>query len=181
MIIRNLALTTIAIGVVAFVMGVYGIIGPEFSTELAGLGLLALLCGIAFLLSATRPLRLSAPHPYVMGIVVVAAGLHIYEHVYKSSGGLSIRFLLWSMMPYGLCLTLSAFPAIKAPVIAGAALTLAFGLWGHYSVFVNPQSSTAALALLFIPLWSTVIVVPLATFVAWYITQRRRSPQGNAP
>ncbi len=181
MITRNLALTTIAIGVVAVVAGVYGVIGPESSVLLAGLGLLALLCGIAFLLLTTRPLRLSAPHAYVMGIAVVAAGLHAYEHVYKSSGGPSIGFLLWSMVPYGLCLTLSAFPATRVPVIAGAALTLVFDLWGHYSVFVNPQGSTAALALLFIPLWSTVIVVPLTTFVAWSITQRRRSAQADAP
>jgi len=176
MVTRNLAFTTIAIGVVAFVAGIYGVIGPEFSVLLAGLGLLALLCGIAFLLSATRPWRLSTPHPYVIAIAVVAAGLHAYEHVYKSSGGPSIGFLLWSMMPYGLCLTLSAFPATKVSVIAGAAIALAFDLWGYYSVFVNPQGSTAALALLFIPLWSTVIVVPLATFVAWSITQRRRRP-----
>lgn len=181
MINRNLALTTIAIGVVAFVGGVYGVIGPEYSMLLARLGLLALLCGILFLLLATRPWRLSSPHPYVMGIAVVGAGLHAYEHMYKSSGGPAIGFLLWSMLPYGLCLTLSAFKTTRVLVIAGAALTLAFDLWGHYSVFVNPKGSTAALALLFIPLWSSVIVVPLATFVAWFITQRRRSPQGKAP
>lgn len=178
---RNSALITIAVGVVAFVAGVYGVVGPEFSVVLAGLGLLGLLCGTAFLLWATRPSCLLVPHSCVLGITVIAAGLHAYEHIYKNSGGPSIGFLLWSMVPYGLCLTLAAFPATRVPAIAGAALTLAFDLFGHYSVFVNPKGSTAALALLFIPLWSTVIVVPLATFIAWFITQTRRSPEGDAP
>ncbi len=181
MVTRNVALTTIAVGVVAFVAGVYGVIGPDLSVLLAGLGLIALLCGIAFLLSVTRPWRLSTPHPYVLGITVLAAALHVYEHVYNSSGDPSIGFLLWAMVPYGLCLTLSAFPATRAPVIAGAALTLAFDLLGHYSVFINPKRSTAALALLFIPLWSTIIVVPLATFIAWSIAQRRGSSQPMRP
>ncbi len=181
MITPKLALTIIVAGVVAFVVGVYGTIGPEFSILLIGLGLLTLICGIAFLLSATRPWSLSLPHSYVVGITLLAAGLHAYENLYKSSGGPSIGFLLWSMLPYGLCLILSAFRATKVPVIAGAALALAFDLMGYYSVFVNPQSSTGALALFFIPLWSTIIVVPLATFIAWLIMQRYSKRQGNAP
>ncbi len=175
MINRNLALIPIATGIVAFVVGIYGVIGRH-SLLLSGLGLLAMLCGIAFLLMAIRPWRLSAPHPYVIGIAVVAAGLHTYEHIFLGEGSVSIGFLLWSMVPYGLCLILSAFPVTKVPVIAGAALTLAFDLFGHYSVFINPQGSTAALVLLFIPLWSLVIVVPLTTFVVWAITHRRGSP-----
>lgn len=181
MVIRNLALTIIAAGIVAFVTGIYGVIGPDFSVLLAGLGLLALLCGTGLLLATMRPWRLSAPHPCVVALTLIATVLHLYEHVYKSSSDPSFGFLLWSMVPYGLCLALSAFRSTKAPVVAGAALTLAFDLWGHYAVFVNPQGSTAALALLFIPLWSTIIVVPLATFIAWSIAQKRRSPQGDAP
>jgi hypothetical protein len=181
MLARKLALTILAAGVVAFVAGVYGVTGPEFSILLAGSGLLALLFGTGFLLSAARPWRLSVPHPYVVGIAVAAAALHAYEHVYKSVGDPSVGFLLWAMVPYFLCLSLSAFPGTRAPVIAGGAVALAFDLWGHYSVFFNPKGSTAALALLFIPLWSTIIVVPLATFIAWSVFHRRRSSQGNAP
>ena len=181
MVTRKLALTILAVGVVAFVAGIYGVVGPDFSILLAGLGLLAVLFGTGCLLSATRPWRLSAPHPYVVGIAVAAAALHTYEHIYKSAGDPSLGFLVWGMAPYLLCLSLSAFPGTRAPVIAGGAVALAFDLWGHYSVFINPKGSTAALALLFIPLWSTIIVVPLATFIAWSVSQRRRSSQGDAP
>lgn len=175
MITRKLGVTILAVGVVAFVAGVYGVIGPESSMLLAGLGLLALLFGVGVLLSATRPWCLSAPHKYVIGIAISAVALHVYEHAYKSAGDPSFGFLLWAMVPYVLGLSLSAFVRIRAPVIAGAAGALAFDLWGHYSVFINPEGSTAALVLLFIPLWSTLIVVPLATFIAWFISQKRGS------
>lgn len=181
MLASKLALAAFVVGVVAFVAGVYGVAGPEFSIGLAVFGLLALLFGIGHLLSATRPWRLTVPHSFVVGIAVAAAALHAYEYLYKSSGEPSFGFLLWAMIPYFLCLLLSAFPATKVPVIAGGALALAFDLWGHYPVFIVPKGSTAALALLFIPLWSTIIVVPLATLVAWFVLQRRRNSQGNAP
>lgn len=130
---------------------------------------------------ATRPCRRSAPHPYVVGLTVTAAALHAYEHLYQSSGGPSIGFLLWAMVPYGLCLALATFPATRGPVIAGAALAFAFDLWGHYAVFVNPRGSTAALVLLFIPLWSAILVVPLATLAAWLIERRHGSSTAGTP
>jgi hypothetical protein len=181
MVTRNSALKAIAFGVIAFVVGVYGVSVAEFSVVLAGLGLVVLFCGIGFLLATTRPWHFSLPHPFVAGIAVVAFGLHAYENIFRTSGEPSLGFLLWSMVPYGLCLTLSAFLATRAAVIAGASLALAFDLLGHYSVFVNPHGSTAGLALVFIPLWSTIIVVPLATFIAWAVLQRFGSTHGNAP
>ena len=181
MITRSLAFATITVGIIAFVTGVYGVIGPEFSVLMAGLGLLVLLCGIAFLLFATSPWQLSAPHPYVIGMVIIATVLHAYENTYKSSDGPSVGLLLWSMVPYGLCFMLSMLPVTRLPVIAGTALALAFDLFGYYSVFVNPQSSTAALALLFIPLWSAIIVVPLATFISWSVARKHKGTQGNSP
>jgi hypothetical protein len=78
------------------------------------------------------------------------------------------------MVPYCLSLFLSSFRTLRTPAIAGATLALVFDLAGHYSVFVNPQGSTAALALLFIPLWSTIIVVPAATFIAWFVARMVR-------
>ena len=127
MIIRNVALVTIAVGVVAFVAGLYGVVGP-LSLFLAGFGLVVLLGGTGLLLFTARPWRLSSPHPYVIAGTVVAAALHTYENVYKSYSDPLIGFLLWSMVPYGLCLMLSAFSTTKLPVIAGTALALAFGI-----------------------------------------------------
>jgi hypothetical protein len=174
-----LALVIVGLGIAAFVGGVYGVIGSELSFLLAGLGMLGSLVGVALLLAATRPWNLSAPHGAVVGIAVLGAALHGYEHLYKSSSDSSMGFLLWSMVPYLLCLLLSAFPAVRTSVIAGAVLALVFDVWGHYSVFVDPQSSTAALALLFIPLWSSIVVVPVGTLIAWLVARGRRN--ANAP
>jgi hypothetical protein len=177
---RRLPATMIMSGVVAFVAGVYGVISPEVSIPLAGLGLLSLLFGAALFAWRARPSRLMAPHIGVVAVTLLGAALHAYENFGKSSGDLSVGFFVWAMVPYALCLAVSAFPSTKAPAVAGAVLAFIFDLWGHYSVFVNPQSSTAALALLFIPLWSTIIVVPLATFIAWSVQHRGRR-SANAP
>lgn len=176
---RRLPVTMIVGGIVAFVAGIYGVISPEVSVPLAGLGLLSLLFGTALLAWRAQPSRLTAPHTGVVAIALLGAGLHAYENFFQS-GSPSVGFFLWAMVPYGLCLAVSAFPSTKAPAVVGAVLALAFDLWGHYSVFVSPQGSTAALALLFIPLWSTIIVVPLATFIAWSLRQRGKRP-ANAP
>lgn len=176
---RNAALTTFAIGVIAFVAGVYGVVGPGVSIVLAGLGLLALLIGPGLLLMATRPWNISRPHPYVIAIAVVGAVLHAYELLHVGAEGVSSIFFLWPMVPYGLCLILSAFTPLRLHVIAAVSLVLAFDLLAHYSVFINPQSSTVGLLMLFVPLWSTIIVVPLATFISWAVAQWRRRPHGD--
>ena len=178
---RNAALGTFGAGVVAFVAGVYGVVGPEVSIVLAGFGLLALLMGPGLLLAATRPWNISRPHPYVIVIAVVGATLHAYELLHDGAEGASSIFFLWPMVPYGLCLVLSAFTPLKLHVIAAVSLVLALDLLAHYSVFINPQSSTVGLLMLFVPLWSTIIVVPLATFVSWAVAQWRREPHGDAP
>lgn len=178
---RNAALAIYAIGVLTFVAGVYGAIGAEVSIALAGFGLLALLIGPGLLLWVTRPWIVSRPHSYVIAISVVGAALHTYEQLYEGAEGSSPVFFLWAMVPYGLCVALSAFAPLKGHVIAAVSLALAFDLLAHYSVFINPQSSTAALSMLFVPLWSTIIVVPLATFISWAAARWRGRSHGDAP
>lgn len=177
---RNLTLVIIAIGIISFVSGVYGLGSQNFSIIILCLGALFIVGGAISLALAVRPWHLSLPHSFVMGITFIAAGLHAYEQIYQSAGNPSPGYWLWSMMPYALCLVLSSFSYIRISTILGAALSLAFDLWGYYVVFINPQSSTAALALLFIPLWSTIIVIPLGTYVAWLII-RIKKPQWTAP
>lgn len=169
---RNWALIIIVAGIIFFVSGVYGL-ARHFSLILAGLGILFMLCGATILSLAARPWCLSAPHPYVIGITIAAIGLHLYEQVYESANDPSMGYLLWSMVPYALCLALSSFAGIRTSAIAATVIALAFDVWGYYTVFINPQSSTAPLVLLFIPLWSTVIFIPLVTFISWSITKKR--------
>jgi hypothetical protein len=70
-------------------------------------------------------------------------------------------------------LFVSSYPATRVPAIAGASVALCFDLVAHHVVFVLSTSSTSALLMLFIPLWSTLIFSPLAIFVVWLFLRRR--------
>lgn len=179
MAIRNSALSMIAIGVMVFVFGVYGIT-RQYSVFVIGFGIILAIVGASTLLWVSRPWHLSVPHFLVVAITVGGIVLCSFEHFYKSDGYPPFGYLLWAIMPYIFCLILSSFSSIQAAVIAGAAFAFAFDLWGYYVVFINPQSSTAGLVLLFIPLWNTIILIPLATFITWSIGRIRR-PKRVAP
>jgi hypothetical protein len=164
----------IAAGLLFFVTGVYGVT-RQLSTLTSGLGIVLAIGGISLLLWVSRPWRLTSPNLYVIGITIGTFALHSYEHFLKSEGDPSLGYLIWAMIPYAFSLLLSSFSSLGSYVISGAVIAFGFDIWGHYTVFINPQSSTAALALLFIPLWSTIIMVPLATFFGYSIGKKRLS------
>ena len=64
------------------------------------------------------------------------------------------------------------------PAALGVSVAFALDLLAHYDVFVNPTSSTAALALLVVPLWSALLFAPVVMLIAW-LAVRRRSHMGN--
>jgi len=169
-------LGAITFGVVMFVLGVYGVEVSEFSILLVYVGPVALLIGTALLIAASRPFRLASPHPLAIIVSALALALHAYQNVYKASSP-QFYWLAWMLVPYVLCLVISAFPATRVPAIAGAIFAFAFDLWTYYSV-INSTSSTAVLAFLWIPIWNTVIVVPFMTLVAWLVAQRM-TPRSN--
>jgi len=174
------ALMIIAVAISLFISGVYGFFGSTLFLPMTGLSILALIGGLIMLLVATRPWHLTLLHFFVIGITILAIGLHAYEHLYLSAGDPATGLFLWSLLPYALCMVLSSFLGIRESVILGAAIALVFDLWGHYVVFINPDSSTASLVLLFIPLWSTIIIVPTSTFILWLlICWRRRRENGG--
>jgi len=52
--------------------------------------------------------------------------------------------------------------------------------WTYYEVFFHPKGSTAALALLWMPIWNPVLVVPIGAFVGWIWSGMLPADQ-NAP
>jgi hypothetical protein len=101
--------------------------------------------------------------------------LHGYENLPERSQAFSLGFLSWSLAPHALALALSCFRATRLPAVAGAAAALFMDAWTFHAVFIAPSSSTAPLAMIWIPLWNMLIVVPAATWIAWLV-QRRRPP-----
>ena len=159
----------IAAGSASFFVGLFGI-PRELSILVSICGVVLLLAGVAVLLFSLRPLRFKAPHLGLIVIVLLAIALHVYETYVNSPGG--IGFLLWSSMPYALCVIVAALSTSSIPAVAGAVTAFLFDLGAHNDVFVHPTSSTAGLALLFVPLWNTLVFSPLAMFAAWSLRLR---------
>jgi len=114
-----------------------------------------------------------------LGVIAIAALLHGYEQLAKSSSP-SLGWFLWSMVPYGVCLVALLRSKSGIPGALGALIALALDLVTHYDVFVNPRGSTAALGLIFVPLWSTLIFAPVTMVVAWFVVRRRSQNRKHA-
>jgi hypothetical protein len=141
---------------------------PAFALIVAGV-LIMTSAGRTFLNALTRPSRRSVPHPYVIAVAALAVALHAYEqHRFGGpSGAPSLGWLLWSSFPYAVCLFFSSSAETRRSAIAAAVAALALDLWGHYLLFVGVNVSSG-MPLLFLPLWNAIILMPLATFAAWW-------------
>lgn len=120
-------------------------------------------------------------------LVLCGAGvaLHLYTVIFKAAGGegvgayaFLIGLLFFASAPYAV----AAWLARGRRVVWGlgvAAACLVADLYMHYSVFVAPAGSTAALGLLFMPLWNLLAIGPagalLAGIVHWALRARRGS------
>jgi hypothetical protein len=112
-------------------------------------------------------------------VTACAAGalLHVYTALFKAEGGFSaflVGLVVWSCLPYAIA-ALVAMRGKRPAIALGAALgALAGDLFMHYSVFVAPKGSTAALGLLFMPLWNLLVLAPAGAAVAWAVARWRR-------
>ena len=112
-------------------------------------------------------------------LIVCAAGvaLHGYTALFKAEGGVSpflVALFLWSCLPYGIAAVLGRRGNRPALALGAALGALAGDLFMHYSVFVAPKGSTAALGLLFMPLWNLLLLAPAGAVVAWALARWRR-------
>jgi hypothetical protein len=72
------------------------------------------------------------------------------------------------------CLGLWWRSKLGVPALAGVLVAFALDLYAHYTVFINPSSSTDALAMVAIPLYNTVLFCPLAMLIAWLVVRKRK-------
>src|SRR5262245_3901552 len=103
--------------------------------------------------------------------------LHAYTAFFKAEGpfsGFLLGLMLWSWLPYiGSAVLLLVWK--NAHVAFGAALfALGADMVAFYSAFINPTSSTAALGLLFMPLWNLLLFAPVGALLGWLISKRAR-------
>ncbi len=102
---------------------------------------------------------------------VAAAGLlHLYTMAFKAEGGWSpfvLGLLAFSLIPYVVAVVLARFRTTASSAFGFAAGALLGDLFMHYSVFIAPKGSTAALGLLFMPIWNLLLLGPVGALLAW--------------
>ena len=109
-------------------------------------------------------------------LLTYGVALHTYTHLVEADS-FSFGWWLWSLSPYiagGLLFLLSRRPhatvgALLVPVLLDAA--------NFYSVFIHPESSTAGLGMLFVPLWNLLVLAPIGAAI--WLVDREASRHGS--
>jgi hypothetical protein len=113
-----------------------------------------------------------------LGLVVLGVALHVYIDLFLSDRPVSLfglaGVILWPSLPYVLCVVALRYWGPMA-AIGGGLVALGLDAASVYIVFIRPASSTAPLALLFVPLYSLVVFTPLGLAVGRLTDRWRRS------
>ncbi len=122
----------------------------------------------------------------ILFLVALGISLHSYTVLFRAEDGMSeflLGLLLWSSMPYFVLLVLLRWKRqIRVLCAALTVVLLDFGI--HVRVFVFPQSSTDALALLWMPLWNFLFSIPVGIIIGVAIEEfakKRKKPVGPLP
>lgn len=168
---RYVAIAALIVGGLLFMVTLYGLLGAA-SGLLSLVGIVLVLLGAGVLLVTQKPLAIKWPHPGVSAIVAMGAVLHAFE-CFGRPNDAAFAFFFWGSTPYVLCLLISSLGTLRAAPVVGGALALVVDALVHFEVFVGPPSLTAALLLVFAPLWNNLVIVPVGTIVAWFFVRRR--------
>jgi hypothetical protein len=115
----------------------------------------------------------------LLAVCGAAIGLHAYECFVLASSP-APGFFLWSLLPYAAAAFFFVRPNQSLiPAMAGMLVALLVDGLNHYEIFISPSGSTAALGMIFIPIWSAAVFVPLACLVTRRIV-RARAAEANA-
>jgi hypothetical protein len=106
-------------------------------------------------------------------LIALGTALHTYTWLFEVPS-FSIPFWLWSMSPYLAAATLLWL--FHEPQAATGALVMPpiFDVANFYSVFISPESSTAGLGMVFVPMWNLLVFVPLGGGIGWWVGRRLR-------
>src|SRR5687768_9191700 len=116
-------------------------------------------------------------HLVAAGLVLFGIALHAYTGLVESTS-FSLPFWLWSICPY----VIGGLLIVASPshVFIGAlALVAVADLLFFRSIFTYPTSSTASIALVFMPAWNLLVIGPIGALLAWLFTwlARKRAPE----
>lgn len=86
--------------------------------------------------------------------------------------------VLWSSVPFAFALGLAALTRHPAPAAGFASASLLASLYAHYVLYQSPSSGYGTALIVFLPLWSMLLIGPLGAFVGWLLS--RSKPPGAA-
>jgi hypothetical protein len=120
----------------------------------------------------TAPIGLSR----AANTLVVAFGLlHVGSLFLAADGpvtGFLVGLLAASALPYLLCLGVLQWTRSVGAALGGLLAIALFDAWMYWSVFIAPRGSTAAVGLVFAPLWKTFILLPIGAVIGRVIEAR---------
>ena len=111
-----------------------------------------------------------------LACAVCAAGvaLHAVTAFVMSAGPVgtfTFQLFAFSCLPYLAMFVLATSLKRPIPGAAGASAALIADAAMFWSVFIQPKGSTAALGLLFMPVWNLLLIAPAAAAVAFVVTR----------
>jgi hypothetical protein len=108
----------------------------------------------------------------IYAILCLGVCLHIFTALVNSTGGItsfSIGELIWSIVPYIICLIILRSVGTPIKALGASLLILIMDAWIYVNVFITPSSSTAAIGLIIMPFWNMVLVIPIGCLLGWLI------------
>ena len=101
-------------------------------------------------------------------LIVAFALVHVGSLFLAADGpvtGFLAGLLAASALPYLLCLGVLKWTRSVGATLGGLLVIALFDVWMYWSVFVAPRGSTAAVGLVFAPLWKTFVLLPIGAVI----------------
>ena len=104
--------------------------------------------------------------------IIALVLIHVGSLLLAAEGpvdGFLVGLLVASALPYALCLALLRWKKSVGPALGGTIAIVLLDAWMYWSVFISPRGSTAALGLLFAPLWKLFMPLPLGAALGFAV------------
>jgi hypothetical protein len=107
-------------------------------------------------------------------VCVLGVLLHAYQLSLASADAKPLflaGLLIFSCLTYAIAWFLSRSKSWQLPGLGIALASLVADSFMHYSVFIAPKSSTAALGLLAMPFWNLLLTAPVGAGIGWLLAR----------
>lgn len=99
---------------------------------------------------------------------IIIAGVLLAIVTELKGGSPNIGYVLWAALPYGIYY-LAAMKAGTGATVGGGLLILGIDMLIRIQVGFFPGSSTDSIALLVMPFWQSVVIMPVGFLLGWLV------------